>query len=162
MTPDADRLLALLEAEDGLYERLCQLLRDERAAFARRDARELERIALGKEELADEGRLLEEARLALVARLAVALGLSESRVRVDALCARLGADAQPITGAANRLAARLAVARELLHASRALARDSLAQVQATLRALEGASAGSPRYGLAPPQPATGRLVRQSA
>ena len=69
MAPDADRLLALLEAEDGLYERLCQLLRDERAAFARRDARELERIALGKEELADEGRLLEEARLALVARL---------------------------------------------------------------------------------------------
>ncbi len=162
MTPDADRMFELLEAECSLYERLCELLRDERAAFARRDPRELERIALNKEELADEGRLLEESRIAVAERLAAALGFAEPRVRLSALCARLGPAAQPVVDAASRLGAQLAVARELLNANRALAGSALAQVQATLRALEGASAGNPRYGPALPQQATGRLVRQSA
>jgi hypothetical protein len=158
------RLLVVLEAEHALYLRLRDLLRREREVLGLLDARRLEQVAREKEELADEGRLLEESRIDVARELARELGLASERPRLVELCTRLGADAAPLRSAHNRLVVSVGAARELLEANRALAGDALAQVQATLRLLGGVLPEQERYtprdetSRAP----TGRLVRQTA
>lgn len=158
------RLLVVLEAEHALYVRLRELLRHEREVLGLLDARRLEAVAREKEELADEGRLLEESRSHVTRELGRSLGLASERPRLAELCARLGADAAPLRAAHNRLVVLLGASRELLEANTCLAGEALAQVQATLRALGGLLPDEARYapGTSVPAASSGRLLRQTA
>jgi hypothetical protein len=158
------RLLVVLESEHALYVRLRELLRREREALGALDARALEALAREKEELADEGRLLEESRLHVTAELAASLGLASPRPRLAELCARLGDEAAPLRAAHNRLVVLLGASRELLEANRVLAGESLDHVQGALRMLGGLLPEEARYapGAAAAPAASGRLLRQTA
>jgi hypothetical protein len=158
------RLLVVLEAEHALYVRLRDLLRREREVLGLLDAKRLERVAREKEELADEGRLLEESRLHVARELAGSLGVASERPRLAELCARLGAEAAPLRVAHNRLVVLIGASRELLEANSALAGESLAQVQATLRVLGGLLPEDARYapGTGTRPASSGRLLRQTA
>jgi hypothetical protein len=155
------RLLTVLDAEHALQDRLCAALRAELAAVSALDVPRLEQLVREKEELVDEARLLEESRLAVSEELARALGLGGARVRLSELCDALGDEAAPLRVAHLRLAARLALARELLEANTAATASELASVQATLRALGVTPAGD-GYGRTGATPEAGRLLRQSA
>jgi len=159
------RLLVVLEAEHALYVRLRELLRHEREVLGLLDATRLQAVAREKEELADEGRLLEDSRSHVARELGQSLGLASERPRLAELCARLGAEAAPLRAAHNRLVVLVGAARELLEANRCLAGEALAQVQGTLRALGGLLPEEARYGPSPaaaqPSP-RGRLLRQTA
>jgi len=164
MNEIVSRLAVVLEAEHGLYERLRDLLRHEQEVLARLDAAELEAVARRKEELADEGRLLEESRIDVARELAHRLGVAAPRPRLGELCARLGADAAPLAAGHNRLVVLLGVASELLDANACLAGEALGQVQGTLRALGGLLPEDATYapgGLARGHE-TGRLLRRTA
>jgi hypothetical protein len=154
------RLLGVLEAEHSLHDRLCAALREERAALGALDGPRIEQLVREKEALVDEGRLLEESRLGVSEELARALGIGAARVRLSELCDALGDEAAPLREAHLRLAARLALARELLEANTAATASELATVQATLRALGVTPAGD-GYGHRT-APEAGRLLRQSA
>jgi hypothetical protein len=152
-------LLAVLDAEQALYERLCDVLRAERGALAALDVAALEALVREKEQISDEGRLLEESRAVVTQALAAQLGLADARPKLSRLCEALG-DASPrLLAARQRLGALLALARELLEANHAVSASELANVQASLRALGAAPAGYGRS--APPTNSSGRLVRQA-
>lgn len=164
MNDGVARLLVLLEAEHALYVRLRDLLRREREVLGHLDARALEAVAREKEELADEGQLLEESRQQVAQALARTLGIQSERPRLAELCAALGSEGTPLRTAHNRLVVLIGAARELLEANACLAGEALAQVQGTLGALGGLVPEEARY--APPHlsatPESGRLLRQTA
>jgi hypothetical protein len=135
MTELLESLAALLAAECELYARLCDALRGEREALAARDVPALERLVREKEEISDEGRLLEESRAVVAESLARAVRLETPRPRLSQLCDALGADAEPLRDAHRRLGALLALARELIEANGAATARELSNVQASLRAL---------------------------
>lgn len=152
-------LLAVLDAEQALYERLCDVLRTERSALAALDVAALEALVREKEEISDEGRLLEESRAVVTQALAAQLGLANPRPKLSHLCEALG-DASPrLLAARQRLGALLALARELLEANHAVSASELANVQASLRALGASPVGYGRNSAQAPNP--GRLVRQA-
>ena len=154
------KLLAVLELEHTLYERLCDLLRAERAALSARDVGALERLVREKEEISDEGRLLEESRMFVTEAFAKQLGVSEPRPKLSRLCELLGEASPRLRAAHQRLATLLALARELLEANSAVTVAELANVQSSLRAL-GATVASDSYGR-PAAPSAGRIARATA
>ncbi len=154
------RLLSVLDAEHALYARLCDALRAERVALAALDVPALERLVRAKEEIADEGRLLEESRLVVTEAFAQELGVVERRPRLSRLIEAAGGGGAPLRDAHRRLGAQLALARELLEANGATTARELANVQGSLRAL-GATPASESYGRSARAPETGRLIRQA-
>jgi hypothetical protein len=155
------KLLAVLEAEHALYERLCEALRAERAALSSCDVPALERLVREKEEISDEGRLLEESRIAVTEAFARQLGIAEARPKLSRLCELLGEASPRLRAAHQRLATLLALARELLEANSAVTVAELANVQSSLRAL-GATLAGETYGRGAPAQAAGRIARITA
>jgi hypothetical protein len=129
------------------------------------DAAALEETARTKEELADEGRLLEESRVAVAADLAHELGLATARPTLSQLCLRLGDRSARLRESHSRLLVLVSVVRELLDANRALAGDSLTQIRGTLRLLGGLMPGEAVYQpgtLRDPASEAGQLLRRTA
>lgn len=163
MADVVNRLLVILEAEEGLYARMRDLLQEEREIVLCMDASALERIARRKEEFADEARLLEESRLEVVDELARSLGLP-ARTRLSELCVRLGEAGRRLRLLHNRLVILVSVVRELLDANAELVGESLSEIRSTLRLLGGLLPEDNLYyanGPAETGLATGRLVRRS-
>ena len=77
--PARERLEAVLEAEERLYREMRELLQKERALIVALDAPGLTEVALEKEALASEGRMLERSRLEVTEELARELGLPTPR-----------------------------------------------------------------------------------
>ena len=148
------RLLAILEAEERVHLEMRDLLQRERELMARLDAEGLGELAREKEALADEGRLVEESRIALAAALARSLGIADERPTLSRLCEELGDAAGPLRQAHTRLVVLVSVVRELLDANVALAGDNLGRIRGTLQLLGR---------MLPVEPTdTGRLVRRTA
>lgn len=157
------RLLASLEAEEELYVELRALLQHERERIVALDAAGLEEIVRRKEALSEEGRLLEEGRIALSVALAQALGMDEARPTLSQLCARMGDDADALRAVHGRLVALLGAARELLEANAAFAGEAREQTRATLRLLGRLLPAGATYEPAGPAPrGAGRLLERRA
>ncbi len=159
-----DRLTAVLQSEEELYSGLRDLLQREHTLMAVLDADGLEEVARAKEELTDEGRLIEESRVAVTSELARELDCSDPRPRLCELCERLGAEGLALREAHTRLVVLVAVVQELMDANQALAGESLGQVQGTLRLLGGLV---PNESLYQPDAArahggVGQLIRRTA
>lgn len=133
----AERLLTILGAEEQVYVELRDLLQRERELMVALDAAGLEEVARRKAELADEGRLVEESRIEVAARLALDLGVEEERPTLSMLCEALGPDAAMLRAAHTRLVVLVSVVRELLDANVAFAGEHLSQIRGTLRLLGG-------------------------
>lgn len=165
MSENAENLLRILSAEETLYEQLRDLLQREWELMVALDATALEETTRTKQELADEGRLLEESRVAVSAELARELGLAAERPTLSQLCLRLGDDSSRLRESHTRLLVLVSVVRELLDATRALAGDNLSQIRGTLRLLGGLLPGEvvyePGMGL-DSSPGAGQLVRRTA
>ena len=159
----ARRLQVVLEAEAGLYERLRDLLQEEREILCSLDAPRLELLTQHKAALIDEGHVLESTRQAVVLQLAGELSLSPEGLRLSVLCERLGAGHEGLHRAHNRLVVLVGVVRELLQANRSLAGQSLSEVRSTLEALGGTLREGSSYGPDGSRcSAKGRLLRQFA
>ena len=162
MNDPQTRLLVILDAEESLYSRLRDSLQEEREVVARLDAAGLEEIARRKEELCDEGRLLEESRRIVADELAASLDLPAGS-RLSVICERIGPGASRLARAHQRLAILVSVVRELLEANVVLAGESLSEVRATLRLIGGLASDPESYGATPLSGSTpGRLVSRSA
>lgn len=163
---EADDLLAVLESEERLYQELRQVLQQERELIVNLDAEGLEQAVMRKEALSAEGRLLEEGRIEVAARLAGALGISADPPTLSALCDALGPGAGELRSAHSRMVALMGAVQELLDANAGFAGDALGQVRGTLQLLGRLLPGDSTYGPAAelPRPATasGALVRRSA
>ncbi len=161
-----ERLAGVLDAEEDLHRELQSVLAREREVMVALDADALANLVQRKETLAEEGRLLEESRSEVAARLAAALGCSEASPSLSEMCARLGSEAGRLPESQRRLVALVAATRELLNANASFASDSLAQVRATLRMLGRLVPVDSGYGpTGTPRPvehASGRLLRRSA
>jgi len=163
MSDAAERLRVTLEAEADLYERMRDLLQEEREVLLSLDAARLETLALRKAELADEGRVLEAGRQVVVAQLAEELSLPARGLRMSELCERLGPEQVALRAAHNRLVVLVGVVRELLHANQGLAGQSLSAVRTTIEALGGLLSQGASYGPdGERRSAHGQLVRSSA
>ncbi len=163
--PARERLEAVLEAEERLYREMRELLQKERELIVALDARGLSEVALEKEALASEGRMLERSRLEVTGELAKELGLPTARPTLSELCAALGEGAGRLPEIHSRLVALVGATRELLDANASFAGDVLAQVGATLRHLGRLLEQQPLYGpgrLEQAPAATGRLLRRTA
>ncbi len=163
--PARERLEAVLEAEERLYREMRELLQKERALIVALDAPGLTEVALEKEALASEGRMLERSRLEVTEELARELGLPTPRPTLSELCAALGAGAGRLPEIHSRLVALVGATRELLDANASFAGDVLAQVGSTLRHLGRLLQERPLYQpgrLAEGPAATGRLLRRTA
>jgi flagellar biosynthesis/type III secretory pathway chaperone len=159
----ARRLQVVLEAEAGLYERLRDLLQEEREILCSLDASRLELLTQQKAALVDEGHVLESNRQAVVLQLATELSLAPEGLRLSVLCERLGRGHDGLHQAHNRLVVLVGVVRELLQANRSLAGQSLSEVRATLDALGGTLREGSSYGPDGNRRSTkGRLLRQCA
>jgi hypothetical protein len=158
----ARRLQTVLEAEVELYGRMRDLLQEEREILFCLDAERLEDSTRRKAELADEGRVLESGRQALVAQLAHELALPAEGLRLATLCDALGPEHAGLRQVHNQLVILLGVVRELLHANRSMAGQSLTEVRASIDALGGLL---PETAYGPDgarRQTTGRLLRRSA
>lgn len=159
----ARRLEIALQAEADLYERMRDLLQQEREVLLGLDSERLELLTRSKAELADEGRVIEAGRQAVVAQLASELGLRSEGLRLSQLCDRLGPQYAGLRAAHNRLVVLVGVVRELLNANHALAGQSLAEVRATVEALGGLVSEGSAYGPdGAPRSVRGQLLRRSA
>ena len=158
----AGRLQVTLEAEADLYECMRDLLQEEREVLLALDPERLEILTLRKAELADQGRVLESGRQAVVAQLAGELSLRVEGLRLSELCNRLGPEHAALRAAHNRLVVLVGVVRELLHANQSLAGQSLAEVRATVEALGGLLSEGSSYGPdGARRAAKGQLLRSS-
>ncbi len=158
-------LTSVLDAEETLYVELRDLLQREHGLMVTLDAEGLEEVARRKEELADEGRLVEETRMFLCHELAAALGMADARPRLSGICERLGPEGRALREAHTRLVVLVSVVRELMDANNALAGDALSQVRGTLRMLGGLVPGEITYEGSGPVHAglgVGQLVRRTA
>jgi hypothetical protein len=164
LAPAVARLADVLAAEERLYVELRDRLQQERDCMVQLDAEGLEAVVAAKEVLADEAALLEESRVAVVEELREALGLP-ALPTLSALCEALGPDGAPLHERHSRLVALLAAVGELVEANASFARESLAQVHATLASLGRLLPGEPVYapgGVRAPAAAPGRLVARVA
>ena len=159
------KLLGVLEAEEKLYVEMRNLLQNERELMVELDAAGLERVAMEKAALADEGRLIEETRLALCGELAAELGLAAARPTLSRLCGALGEESRPLRDQHTRLVVLVTAVRELVDANRNFAGDCLAQVHGTLRLLGRLLPENAAYGAdarVDGGTASGHLVRRTA
>ena len=137
MTPLSQTIAGLevvLEAEEGVYRRLKQLLQREEEELVGLDPTQLERTTAEKRALAAEARLHEESRLALVRDLAAALGQTDPAPRLSTLIAELGPEAGGLTERHARLTALVTTTRLLVASNERFANRSLGRVRDTLRA----------------------------
>ena len=130
-----DQLLEVLDVEERIHLELRQILARERELMLELDANGLYELARRKEALADEGRLVAEARVLSANRLARAIGIEEDPVTLSRLCEALGDEGAPLRDAQSRLLALVAAAQELAEANRVLGGERLNHVQATLHLL---------------------------
>ncbi|MCP5055596.1 MAG: flagellar protein FlgN [bacterium] len=137
MAAGIEGLTAVLDAEEKLYVELRDLLQEEHGLMVTLDAEGLESVARRKEELADEGRLVEETRMSLCEAMTRELGFEEVRPRLSAICERIGPEGRDLREAHTRLVVLVSVVRELMDANNILAGDALSQVRGTLRLLGG-------------------------
>ncbi|MHA7837750.1 MAG: flagellar protein FlgN [bacterium] len=164
MEADIARLGVVLHAEEELYLRLRSVLRREESELIELDAKVIEETVEEKRALAEEGRLLEESRLAITAEISRALGLGDGPVRLSDLIETLGPEAGVLPELHARLLALIASNRALLDANEGFASRSLGRVQETLRLLGRSVPEESGYGpRSRSQPGTGRgrLVRQA-
>lgn len=165
-TGGLEGLTTVLQAEENLYAQLRDLLQEEHGLMVTLDAEGLERIARRKEELADEGRLVEETRLAVTRELAMELGMQEEAPRLSAICERIGPEGRGLREVHTRLVVLVGVVRELMDANRALAGEALSQVRGTLRLLGGLVPSEITYEREPggetQRTGTGQLIRRTA
>lgn len=167
LSPERVReLQTVLEAEIALYVELRELLQRERELIVNLDAVGLEDTVRQKEALAEEGKLLEESRIEVAARLAGELELGPERPTLSQICDRIGVESAPLRRLHSRLVALVGAVRELLDANAGFAGDSLAQVRATLQLLGRLLPTDPTYttlgGADASRVAAGQLVRRSA
>ncbi len=158
-----ERLLSVIEREELLYVELRDLLQEERGFMVTLDAEALGDAARRKEEIADQGRLVEETRIAVARELAATIGLDEPRPTLTQLCEALGPEAPALRAAHTRLLVLVSAVRELLDANAALAGESLTQVRGTLRLLGGLLPGDlvyERSGAGDARPGPGALMRR--
>ena len=154
-----EKLLGVLALEERVHRDLRELLAEERERMIALDADALYGLAARKEVLAEEGRLAEGGRVALVDQCAQGLGIRETPVPLGRLCDALGEEAAvPLREAQSRLVAVIGAVRELAEANRALGGERLAHVQSTLKLLGRLSPTLPADGAAQ----AGSLVRTSA
>ena len=159
----ARRLEVALGSELALYERMRDLLQEEREVLLALDTPRLDDVTRRKAELADEGRVLESGRQAVVGQVAQELGIGVDGLRLSMLCDRLGPGAESLRAVHNRMVVVLGVVRELLGANQALAGQSLAEVRATLEAFGGLLGQGAAYGRdGSATTASGQLLRSSA
>ncbi|MCP3983643.1 MAG: flagellar protein FlgN [bacterium] len=130
-------LASVLDAEEKLYVELRDLLQQEHGLMVTLDAEGLEDVARRKEELADEGRLVEETRMSLCEMMTRELGFDEVRPRLSTICERIGPEGRALREAHTRLVVLVSVVRELMDANNVLAGNALSQVRGTLRLLGG-------------------------
>lgn len=162
-----ERLVAVLESEEDLYRELRDVLQRERELLVTLDAIAFEALVRRKEALAEEGRLLEESRVAVARELVTALGVAADPLpALSDLCTRIGPEGDRLRDAQSRLRALVGATRELLDANASSTGDALAQVRATLRMLGRVLPLDPVYGPrgmpTPEEASSGRLVRQTA
>lgn len=155
----ARKLLDVLALEERVHRDLRELLAEERGRMIALDADALYGLAARKEVLAEEGRLAERGRVALVNQCAQGLGIGELPISLGRLCDALGeAASAPLREAQSRLVAVIGAVRELAEANRVLGGERLAHVQSTLTLLGRLSPSLPSDGAAQ----AGSLVRTSA
>lgn len=154
----------VLEAEEGVYLRLRAVLRQEEAELITLDPAQIADTVERKRTLAEESRLLEDARRAHGVELSRALGFGSDPTRLSVLIEALGSEAGRLPELHGRLVALIGATRALLEANGAFAERSLRHVQETLRML-GRSVPEPvGYGPGAAVGNTlgrGRLVRAS-
>lgn len=150
-------LEVVLEAEEGVYRRLKQLLQREEEELVELDPAPLERTTAEKRALAAEARLHEESRLALVRALAAALGLDTPTPRLSVLIEALGPEARGLPDRHARLSALVSTTRLLVASNERFANRSLGRVRDTLRLLGQAVPENPGYG--PTSASSGRVGR---
>ena len=159
---DAERLRVALDAEADLYERMRDLLQEEREVLFCLDPVRLEELTRRKAELADEGRVLEDGRRTVTRLLSQRFSLPE-HVRLSELCDRLGTEHEALRATHNRLIILVSVVKELLDANRGLTGQSLAEVKATVEVLGGLLPDRGPYGHdGASGSGTGRLLRRTA
>ncbi len=164
----AERLCEVLAAEERLYVEFRALLQRERECMVALQSERLEELVREKATLAEEGRLLEETRVAVSQELARLLGLDPAGVTLSRICDHLRGGAPALRAAHTRLVALLGAVRELLDANRVFAGDATLQVRGALRVLGRMLPVDATLPTRPggvgrsPRPRTGRLVRESA
>jgi len=157
------RLLRVLDAEEAYYREFHELLQRERACLVDLDVAALEEVVRVKEALAEEGLLLEETRLEIVATFAPQLGLPP-RATLSQISERLEGRPDELRSAHMRLVALVGAVRELVELNAVVAGNALGRVDATLGLLGRLRPDRPVY-TADPAAAperVGRLVRSSA
>lgn len=156
------RLVRVLDAEEAFYREFQDLLQRERACLVDLDAAALEEIVREKEALAEEGRLLEETRLDVVAGLAPQLGLPP-RATLSQICDRIDGQ-DDLRSAHTRLVALVGAIRELVELNAVVAGNALGRVDATLELLGRMRPDRPLYTADPAASPerVGRLLRSSA
>ena len=129
------RLADVLAVEERVYRDLRELLSEERGRMLDLDAESLYGLATRKEVLAEEGRLVLEARTRAVDHLAKSTGISGPGTTLTQLCESLGDAARPLREAQSRLLAIVGAVRELSEANQKMGGDRLTDVQTTLKLL---------------------------
>jgi len=159
-----ENLQSILLAEEDLYLRMRTLLgRDEDELIAL-DPGVIAETVEEKRMLAEEGRLFEESRTALIGELAAALGLDATSLKLSELIEALGSEAGSLPEVHARLTALIASTRSMLDANQSFANRSLARVQETLRLLGRSLPDESGYGpgrRSGSATGRGRLVRQA-
>ena len=169
-TTAIEQLSAILRSEESLYRELLGLLQRERELMVDLDADGLGELVRQKETLAAEGRLIEQGRIDVAARLAIDLSISSDPVTLSQICVRIGDDGDELREAHTRLVAIVSAVRELVQANRTMGGDRLSFVQKTLgllgALLPGRTAEPGAYGRTGAVPEAvlpgGHLVRRSA
>jgi len=156
-------LEVVLQSEEDVYRRLRDVLRREEAELVTLDPAQIADLVERKRSLAEEARLLEDARRALVRTLGRALGLGDGPLKLSVLIEALDLEAGRLPELHARLAALIGTTKSLLDANGAFADRSLRRVQETLRLLGRAVPERVGYGPGAAHAAgsmgRGRLVR---
>lgn len=155
-------LETVLAAEEDLYLRLREVLRREEDELVTLDSARIAELVECKRSLAEEVRLLEDSRRALVRTLARSLGLADRPARLGDLIEALEREAGRLPELHARLSALLASTRSLVESNGSFADRSLRHIRETLGMLGRAVPENVGYG--PGRAGTsvagrGRLVR---
>lgn len=130
-----EQLLAVLDAEERVHRELRQVLASERERMLELDAAGLYELARSKEALAEEGRLIAEARVEAANRLASSLQIGVRPVTLSRICQALGEESAALRDAHSRLLSLVAATQEIAEANRMLGGERLIHVQTTLQLL---------------------------
>lgn len=155
-------LETVLAAEEGLYLRLRDVLRQEEAELVGLDPARIAELVERKRGLAEEVRLLEDSRRVLARALARSLGLDDRTAKLGELIGLLDREAGRLPELHARLSALLASTRSLVESNGSFADRSLRHVRETLGMLGGSVPERVGYGpggTGRSEAGRGRLVR---